>query len=267
VEGLSVEFRSAQSLFGWLLRRPPHVVSAVDGVSLSVERGGSLGIVGESGSGKSTIARTIVGLVASRAGRILVDGAPLPPSLSERPSRQQRELQMVFQDPFLSLNPAMTVAATLAEPLRQHKLCSDREIPARLTDLMAKVELPEALLARRTTQLSGGQRQRVGIARALALEPEILIADEVTSALDVTIQAQILGLFERLRREMGLTLILISHDLAVVRYLCEQVAVMRQGKLVEYGATEQVLSHPREDYTKALLAAIPLLSRRSDAAE
>jgi peptide/nickel transport system ATP-binding protein len=267
VEGLSVEFRSAQSLFGWLLRRPPHVVSAVDGVSLSVERGGSLGIVGESGSGKSTIARTIVGLVASRAGRILVDGAPLPPSLSERPSRQQRELQMVFQDPFLSLNPAMTVAATLAEPLRQHKLCSDREIPARLTDLMAKVELPEALLARRTTQLSGGQRQRVGIARALALEPEILIADEVTSALDVTIQAQILGLFERLRREMGLTLILISHDLAVVRYLCEQVAVMRQGQLVEYGPTEQVLGHPREDYTKALLAAIPQLSRRSNAAE
>jgi peptide/nickel transport system ATP-binding protein len=267
VEGLSVEFRSAQSLFGWLLRRPPHVVSAVDGVSLSVERGGSLGIVGESGSGKSTIARTIVGLVASRAGRILVDGAPLPPSLSERPSRQQRELQMVFQDPFLSLNPAMTVAATLAEPLRQHKLCSDREIPARLTDLMAKVELPEALLARRTTQLSGGQRQRVGIARALALEPEILIADEVTSALDVTIQAQILSLFERLRREMGLTLILISHDLAVVRYLCEQVAVMRQGQLVEYGPTEQVLGHPREDYTKALLAAIPQLSRRSDAAE
>jgi peptide/nickel transport system ATP-binding protein len=267
VEGLSVEFRSAQSLFGWLLRRPPHVVSAVDGVSLSVERGGSLGIVGESGSGKSTIARTIVGLVASRAGRILVDGAPLPPSLSERPSRQQRELQMVFQDPFLSLNPAMTVAATLAEPLRQHKLCSDREIPARLTNLMAKVELPEALLARRTTQLSGGQRQRVGIARALALEPEILIADEVTSALDVTIQAQILGLFERLRREMGLTLILISHDLAVVRYLCEQVAVMRQGQLVEYGPTEQVLGHPREDYTKALLAAIPQLSRRSNAAE
>jgi peptide/nickel transport system ATP-binding protein len=151
--------------------------------------------------------------------------------------------------------------------LRQHRLCSDREIPARLADLMAKVELPPNLLERRTTQLSGGQRQRVGIARALALEPEILIADEVTSALDVTIQAQILGLFERLRREMGLTLILISHDLAVVRYLCEQVAVMRQGKLVEYGPTEQVLTHPREDYTKALIAAIPRLSRRSDAAQ
>jgi peptide/nickel transport system ATP-binding protein len=267
VEGLKVEFRSAQSLTGWVMRRPAHVVTAVDNVSFALPRGGSLGIVGESGSGKSTIARTLIGLASSQAGRILADGKPIERLLQDRPPAQQRKMQMVFQDPFLSLNPAMTVAATLAEPLRQHRLCVDREIPERLADLMAKVELPQNLLERRTTQLSGGQRQRVGIARALALEPEILIADEVTSALDVTIQAQILGLFERLRREMGLTLILISHDLAVVRYLCEQVAVMRQGKLVEYGPTEQVLSHPREDYTKALLAAIPLLSRRSDAAE
>jgi peptide/nickel transport system ATP-binding protein len=267
VDGLKVQFRSAQSLAGWIMRRPAHAVIAVDDISFTLPRGGSLGIVGESGSGKSTVARTLIGLVASQAGRILVDGKPIGRLLQERPLAEQRKMQMVFQDPFLSLNPAMTVAATLAEPLRQHRLCGDREIPARLADLMAKVELPPNLLERRTTQLSGGQRQRVGIARALALEPEILIADEVTSALDVTIQAQILGLFERLRREMGLTLILISHDLAVVRYLCEQVAVMRQGKLVEYGPTELVLTHPREDYTKALLAAIPLLSRRSDAAE
>jgi ABC-type glutathione transport system ATPase component len=267
IEGLKVQFRSAQSLTGWILRRPVHAVVAVDDLSFTLPRSGSLGIVGESGSGKSTVARSLIGLVASQAGRILVDGKPLGRLLQERPLAEQRKMQMVFQDPFLSLNPAMTVAATLAEPLRQHRLCSDREIPERLADLMAKVELPQNLLERRTTQLSGGQRQRVGIARALALEPEILIADEVTSALDVTIQAQILGLFERLRREMGLTLILISHDLAVVRYLCEQVAVMRQGKLVEYGPTEQVLSHPREDYTKALIAAIPRLSPRSDAAE
>jgi len=267
VEGLKVQFRSAQSLTGWILRRPPHLVAAVDDVSFILPQGGSLGIVGESGSGKSSVARTLIGLVASQAGRILVDGQPIEKLLQHRPLAEQRKMQMVFQDPFLSLNPAMTVAATLAEPLRQHRLCADREIPERLADLMAKVELPPNLLERRTTQLSGGQRQRVGIARALALEPEILIADEVTSALDVTIQAQILGLFDRLRREMGLTLVLISHDLAVVRFLCEQVAVMRQGKLVEYGPTEQVLSHPREDYTKALLAAIPRLSRRSDAAE
>jgi peptide/nickel transport system ATP-binding protein len=267
VEGLKVRFRSAQSLTGWLTRRPAHAVDAVNDVSFTLSRGGSVGIVGESGSGKSTIARSLIGLVAAQEGRILVDGKPVGRLLQERPPAEQRKMQMVFQDPFLSLNPAMTVAATLAEPLRQHKLCADRQIPERLAELMAKVELPANLLERRTTQLSGGQRQRVGIARALALEPEILIADEVTSALDVTIQAQILGLFERLRREMGLTLILISHDLAVVRYLCEQVAVLRQGKLVEYGPTEQVLTHPREDYTKALIAAIPRLSRRSDAAE
>jgi ABC-type glutathione transport system ATPase component len=262
VEGLGVEFRSAQGLVSWLVRRPPHIVAAVDDVSFSIERSGSLGIVGESGSGKSTIARSIVGLVPSQRGRILMDGVALKSTLSERPAKQQRELQMVFQDPFLSLNPAFTVARTLAEPVLQHKLCGKHEIPERIAELMAKVELPTALLERRTTQLSGGQRQRVGIARALALEPEILIADEVTSSLDVTIQAQILGLFERLRREMSLTLILISHDLAVVRYLCEHVAVMCEGRLVEYGPSEEVLNHPREDYTRALIAAIPRLSRQ-----
>jgi peptide/nickel transport system ATP-binding protein len=166
---------------------------------------------------------------------------------------------MVFQDPFLSLNPAFTVAQTLAEPLRQHRLCTEREIPARIEDLMRKVDLPPNLVERRTNHLSGGQRQRVGIARALALEPEILVADEVTSALDVTVQAQVLRLFEKLRRELSLTLVLISHDFAVVRYLCEEVAVMRNGKLVEYGPTEQVLERPQADYTKALIAAVPKL--------
>jgi peptide/nickel transport system ATP-binding protein len=166
----------------------------------------------------------------------------------------------VFQDPFMSLNPAFTVARTLEEPLRQHGICSPPQMPRRIAELIAKVELPSNLLDRRTTQLSGGQRQRVGIARALAMEPEILIADEVTSALDVTIQAQILGLFERLRRELSLTLILISHDLSVVRYLCEHVAVMRGGQLIEYGETKNVLDAPQALYTRDLIAAIPRLS-------
>jgi peptide/nickel transport system ATP-binding protein len=166
---------------------------------------------------------------------------------------------MVFQDPFLSLNPAFTVAETLAEPLRQHMLCRPNDIKERILELMRKVELPKTLLSRRSGQLSGGQRQRVGIARALALEPEILIADEVTSALDVTIQAQILALFARLRDELDLTLLLISHDLGVVRYLCDDIAVMKSGKFVEYGPTEEVLRHPRENYTQALIAAIPRL--------
>jgi peptide/nickel transport system ATP-binding protein len=262
IEGLKVTFSTGPGLIGWALRKPPLVVKAVDDVTLALRRGGSLGIVGESGSGKSTIARAVVGLVQPEAGKITVDGQPLDRVLSRRKPEQQRKLQMVFQDPFLSLNPAFTVARTLAEPLRQHRICPDREIPGRITELIAKVELPANLLGRRTTQLSGGQRQRVGIARALALEPEILIADEVTSALDVTIQAQVLSLFERLRRELSLTLILISHDLAVVRYLCEQVAVMRNGKLVEYGPTEQVLNAPQEQYTRDLIAAIPRLSHQ-----
>jgi ABC-type glutathione transport system ATPase component len=177
----------------------------------------------------------------------------------EHRSAVHRRIQMVFQDPFLSLNPAFTVAETLAEPLRQHMLCRPNDIKERILELMRKVELPKTLLSRRSGQLSGGQRQRVGIARALALEPEILIADEVTSALDVTIQAQILALFARLRDELDLTLLLISHDLGVVRYLCDDIAVMKSGKFVEYGPTEEVLRHPRENYTQALIAAIPRL--------
>jgi peptide/nickel transport system ATP-binding protein len=203
----------------------------------------------------------MIGLVPAAGGQVSVDGGPLPRLLSDRSLAEQRKMQMVFQDPFLSLNPAFTVAQTLAEPLRQHRLCSEREIRPRIGELMKKVDLPSSLLGRRTTQLSGGQRQRVGIARALALEPEILIADEVTSALDVTIQAQILGLFEQLRREMALTLILISHDLAVVRYLCDEVVVMQHGRVIEHGPTAAVLDSPREDYTRTLIAAIPRMSR------
>ena len=263
VKELRVEFQSGQGLASWLLRRRPHKLVAVDEVSFQLGRGGALGIVGESGSGKSTIARAMIGLVRAQGGQVCVDGQPLDRLLSDRSLVQQRKMQMVFQDPFLSLNPAFTVAQTLAEPLRQHRLYPEREIRSRLGELMQNVELPEALLSRRTTQLSGGQRQRVGIARALALEPEILIADEVTSALDVTIQAQILGLFEQLRREMSLTLILISHDLAVVRYLCDEVLVMKQGKVVEYGSTAAILDSPRADYTRALIAAIPKMARRS----
>jgi len=261
VEGLKVEFRSAQGLGGWLMRRPTHKIVAVDGVSFRLGRADTLGIVGESGSGKSSVARAMIGLVPAAGGQVSVDGGPLARLLSDRSLAEQRKMQMVFQDPFLSLNPAFTVAQTLAEPLRQHRLCSEREIQPRIGELMKKVDLPSSLLGRRTTQLSGGQRQRVGIARALALEPEILIADEVTSALDVTIQAQILGLFEQLRREIGLTLILISHDLAVVRYLCDEVVVMQHGRVIEHGPTAAVLDSPREDYTRALIAAIPRMSR------
>lgn len=252
IRNLCVEFPGPKGLVDFVAGRPAHVVRAVDDVSLSVRRGGSLGIVGESGSGKSTLARAIVGLVRASSGSIHIDGP-------QDKKARARIVQMAFQDPYLSLNPAYTIGQTLSEPFIAHQLCAPSEVPERVKRLMQTVELPEELLGRKSGQLSGGQRQRVGIARALAMAPEILIADEVTSALDVSIQAQILDLFKRLQAELGLTLILISHDLAVVRYLCEDVAVMQHGKLVEYGKSQEVLRHPQTDYTRALLDAAPKL--------
>ncbi len=260
VRNLCVRFASSQGLADLLTGRPRHVVHAVDGVGFTLGRGETLGIVGESGSGKSTIARAIVGLAPVHAGDIDFAGQSVRDLRAAARLRFQRSVQMVFQDPFTSLNPSFTVARTLAEPLERHRLCASADVPGRIAELMAKVELSVDLLTRRPDQLSGGQRQRVGIARALALEPELIIADEVTSALDVTIQAQILGLFKRLREAMNLTMILISHDLAVVRHLCERVVVMRQGRLVEHGATADVFAAPREAYTQELLAAIPRIA-------
>jgi peptide/nickel transport system ATP-binding protein len=252
VKNLSVRFTVARGLADLIRRKPPHQVRAVDDVSLSVRRGGSLGVVGESGSGKSTLKRALVGLVRPTSGTVQIEG------LAQGRDRG-RVVQMAFQDPYLALNPAYSIAQTLSEPFLAHRLCTPSEVPARVKALMAQVELPDDLLRRKSGQLSGGQRQRVGIARALAMSPDILIADEVTSALDVSIQAQILELFKRLQRDLGLTLILISHDLAVVRYLCEDVAVMQHGKLIEYGRATQVLRHPQTDYTRALLSAVPKL--------
>ncbi len=263
LDDLRVEFWQSRGLVDWIRRRAAHVVKAVDGFSLRIERGGALGIVGESGSGKSTIARAVVGLAPVFSGKIIFEGVAVQDLKRSERQKFRRAMQMVFQDPFTSLNPSYTVAQTLAEPLWRHKICTRAEIATRVAELMAKVELSADLLARRPSQLSGGQRQRVGIARALALQPKLVIADEVTSALDVTIQAQILGLFEKLRAQMQLTLILISHDLAVVRHLCEHVAVMRNGRLVEFGPTEQIFGEPREAYTRELLAAIPSIGRRA----
>jgi len=252
IDNLSVQFPAPRRLTDFIAGRPAHVVRAVENVSLSVRRGGSLGVVGESGSGKSTLARAVVGLVRPTSGAIRIAG-------QQDEKVRGRIVQMAFQDPYLSLNPAFTIAQTLSEPFIAHRLCAPSEVAERVKKLMRTVELPEELLRRKSGQLSGGQRQRVGIARALAMSPDILIADEVTSALDVSIQAQILELFKRLQAQLGLTLILISHDLAVVRYLCEDVAVMHRGKLIEYGRSIDVLRHPRTEYTQALLNAAPKL--------
>ena len=250
VADLVVTFARPRRLADLVRRRPAIVVRAVDHVGLSLAPGDALGIVGESGSGKSTLARAVVGLVAPSAGTIR-----LPGDAAAAP--RYRRVQMIFQDPLSALNPRLTVAQTLAEPLIVHRLCRRAAVAARVEALMAEVGLDRALARRRPHQLSGGQCQRVGIARALAMSPALLIADEPTSALDVTIQAQILNLLMRLRGERRLALILISHDLEVVRRVCERLIVMRRGRIVEEGPAERIFAAPQADYTRELLAAIP----------
>ena len=222
---------------------------AVDDVSLTVPNGEVLGLVGESGSGKSTIARAAVGLVPLDSGRILLDGEPIDVRHGRRP------LQMVFQDPFSSLDPRMTIGASIAEILpRGLKRAQRNDEVARLLEL---VHLDASRAKTYPGQMSGGQRQRVAIARALAGRPEVLIADEITSALDVSIQGSMLNLVRELQAELGLSLLFISHNLAVVRYVASRVAVMHRGRIVEEGPTAEVLANPQDPYTQQLLAAIP----------
>jgi peptide/nickel transport system ATP-binding protein len=257
VADLHVHYRAAARLTDILARRPRSFVRAVNGVSLSLGRGDTLGLVGESGCGKSTLGRAILRLTEATAGAVRFDGEDvlkLPPA---ELLRFRRRAQIVFQDPYASLNPRRTVAATLGEIFSVHRLCDPREVEARVQELMARVGLPTELANRRAGGLSGGQCQRVGIARALAMGAELIVADEPVSALDVSIQAQILNLFTRLQREMGLTLLFISHDLGVVRYLCRRVAVMYLGRIVEEGPTDEVFRSPKHPYTRALIDAIP----------
>ena len=237
-----------------LRRTPPRPV--VDGVSLRAYPGRTLGLVGESGCGKSTLARAIVGLVPLLSGRISIDGTEWGSDRADR-ARLRRTVQMVFQDPYQSLNPRQTIGALLAEPLVVHRLVPPRDRDRRVAELMSLVGLPSSLLERYPYQLSGGQRQRVGIARALAVEPRLVVADEPVSALDVSVQAQIINLLADLRDELGLSYVVIAHDLSVVRHLCEDVAVMRAGVVVEQGPAERVFAAPEHEYTRSLLAASP----------
>ena len=233
------------------------IVRAVNGVSLTVAKGEAVGLVGESGSGKSTVGKAALRLVDATEGRVRLDGEDVTRlgRAAQRPLR--RKAQMVFQDPHSALNPRMTVLRSVAEPLILHSDLRGGMLRRRVAELLEVVGLQRQFLYRYPHELSGGQKQRVCIARAIALDPALLVLDEPTSALDVSVQAQILEFLKALQEKMGLTFLFISHNLAVVRYLCTRVAVMYLGRIVEEGGTEAVFSAPRHPYTEALLSAVP----------
>ncbi len=251
-------FVTKKPLFG-----EPTVVRAVDGVDLAIRQGETFAIVGESGCGKSTLARLLVRLIEPTAGRVVYDGRDIG-DLSQTELRAlRREMQFIFQDPFSSLNPRMTVGALVEEPLRTHGIGAPSERRAAVARLLVRVGLRPEHADRYPHEFSGGQRQRIGIARALASAPRILIGDEPVSALDVSIQAQVVNILEDLKDEFGLTLIVIAHDLAVIRHMSDRVAVMYLGEIVEVGPVEALFSDPRHPYTEALLAAIPVPAARA----
>jgi oligopeptide/dipeptide ABC transporter ATP-binding protein len=254
VSGLHMHFPLGTSLVRRARRIPPEVLRAVDGVDLRIAQGEVLGLVGESGCGKSTLGRCIVGIYQPTAGQIRFRGEPLKGERSER-----RHMQIVFQDPYSSLNPRMTVQQALIEVMRVHGIVEPGRVRDRCRELVDLVGLGQRSLDAFPRQLSGGQRQRVSIARALALEPDLLVADEPVSALDVSVQANVLNLLESLRERLGLTMLFIAHNLAVVRHVCDRVAVMYLGRIVEEATTDEVFANPRHPYTQGLLKAIPRL--------
>lgn len=244
---------------GAFIKRLVHTQKAVDDISLTINRGEILGVVGESGSGKSTLGRSVMRLVDAQSGEVLLEGKDLRKLSDVDLKKSRRDFQMIFQDPYASLNPRMTVFDTLAEPLLVHGLATHKTVEEKVNQLMDDVGLDRRFIRKYPHEFSGGQRQRIAIARAIALKPKLIIADEPVSALDVTIRAQILKLLLELTQKHQLTMLFISHDMSVVRYLCDRVLVMQKGKLIEEGETEALFAAPKENYTQQLLAAIPKL--------
>jgi len=252
VDDIVVEFAKPRSLADVLTGRKARAVRAVDGVTLAVEAGQTLGLVGESGSGKSTIGRAILGLIKPIKGRVEFEG-----EIAASRADIRRRMQMVFQDPYSSLNPRLKIGEAIAEVLRFHRIVPQEGVATEVQRLLSVVGLPGAMANRRPRQLSGGQRQRAGLARALAVRPDFLVLDEPVAALDVSIQAQILNLLVDLRRQLGLTMLFIAHELGVVRHMSDRIAVMYLGKIMEIGPADAVFETPRHPYTRALLGAVP----------
>jgi oligopeptide transport system ATP-binding protein len=244
---------------GLIFKRRLGDVRAVDGVHLSIREGEVLGVVGESGCGKSTLGRTIVQLIPATSGTVILEGRNLNQLHGRQLRHARADFQMIFQDPYSSLNPRLNVFDTLAEAMRTHKKVPRRELRPRVTTLIRKVGLLPRTMKKYPHEFSGGQRQRIAIARALAVEPKLIVADEPVSALDVSIQAQIINLLAQLRHEMKLTIIFISHDLSVVKHISDRIAVMYLGKIVELGEARAVLEKPLHPYTKALISAAPIV--------
>lgn len=252
VRHLRKAFVRRQGLF-----RPVSMVAAVDDVSFTIDEGETFGLVGESGSGKTTTGRCMLRLMEPTAGEVLFRGENVLRFSRERMRRARRDMQMVFQDPFSSLNPRMRVETIVEEPLVIHRIGSREARRGRVDELLSRVGLDPALKRRYPHEFSGGQRQRIGLARALALNPSFIIADEPVSALDVSIQAQVINLLLDLQRDLGLTYLFIAHDLHLVRHACSRVAVMYLGRIVELAPVDQIFASPRHPYTQALLSAVP----------
>lgn len=261
IRNLSTAFPVKQTMLEKIQRRPEKFVQAVSDVSLSIAKGETVGLVGESGCGKSTLAKTIIHLNTPRSGSIEFSGiGDLAQAGKKQMQQMHRKIQMVFQDPYSSLNPRMTIRSMFYEILSVYHLCKKSEYETKTKEILSMAGMPEDILDRRPSDFSGGQRQRIGIARALLMQPELLIADEPVSALDMSIQAQIINLLTELKQKLNLTMLFISHDLRVVRYISDRVAVMYLGKIVEEGPAESLFTAPTHPYTDILIHSAPSIN-------